>query len=102
MPGATETEFFERADLLDTRIAQQKKADPADVARSGFDAMMRGEGEVITGWQNKLRAAIAMVTPADVLAERHRRMAQPRSEADDRLPPEEPLKGAAGGARRDA
>ncbi|WP_232232281.1 SDR family oxidoreductase [Cupriavidus sp. amp6] len=90
MPGATETEFFERADLLDTRIGQQKKADPSEVVRMGFDTMMRGEGEVITGWQNKLRAAIAMVTPADVLAEQHRRMAQPRSEADDRLPPEEP------------
>ncbi|MDK2657246.1 SDR family NAD(P)-dependent oxidoreductase [Cupriavidus consociatus] len=98
MPGATETEFFERADLLDTRIGQQKKADPADVARNGFDAMMRGDGEVITGWQNKLRAAIAMVTPADVLAEQHRRMAQPHSEPDDRLPPEEPPEGT----RRDA
>ncbi|SPC19224.1 putative Short-chain dehydrogenase/reductase SDR [Cupriavidus oxalaticus] len=97
MPGATETEFFERADLLDTRIGQQKKADPAEVARTGFDTMMRGEGEVITGWQNKLRAAIAMVTPADVLAEQHRRMAQPRSEADDRLPPEDPP----GAPRRD-
>ncbi|SOY97316.1 putative Short-chain dehydrogenase/reductase SDR [Cupriavidus taiwanensis] len=78
MPGATETDFFERADLLDTRLGQQKKADPAEVARIGFDAMMRGEGEVVPGWQNKLRAAIAMVTPADVLAEQHRRMAEPQ------------------------
>ncbi|MDQ0139011.1 SDR family NAD(P)-dependent oxidoreductase [Cupriavidus necator] len=78
MPGATETDFFERADLLDTRLGQQQKADPAEVARIGFDAMMRGEGEVVPGWQNKLRAAIAMVTPADVLAEQHRRMAEPQ------------------------
>jgi short-subunit dehydrogenase len=84
MPGATETDFFERADLLDTRLGQKKKADPAEVARIGFDAMMRGEGEVVPGWQNKLRAAIAMVTPADVLAEQHRRMAEPRDAA---LPP---------------
>jgi short-subunit dehydrogenase len=77
MPGATETEFFDRADMLDTRIAQEKKADPAEVARIGFEAMMRGEGDVITGWQNKLRAAIAMVTPSDVLAEQHRKMAEP-------------------------
>jgi short-subunit dehydrogenase len=79
MPGATETEFFDRADMLDTRIAQEKKADPAEVARIGFEAMMRGEGDVITGWQNKLRAAIAMVTPSDVLAEQHRKMAEPMS-----------------------
>ncbi|MGO4762574.1 SDR family NAD(P)-dependent oxidoreductase [Cupriavidus sp. 2KB_3] len=79
MPGATETEFFDRADMLDTRIAQEKKDDPAEVARIGFEAMMRGDGDVITGWQNKLRAAIAMVTPSDVLAEQHRKMAEPMS-----------------------
>lgn len=77
MPGATETEFFERADMLDTRVGQDKKDDPAEVARIGFEAMMRGEGDVITGWQNKLRAAIAAVTPSDVLAEQHRRLAEP-------------------------
>src|SRR5215203_574613 len=80
MPGATETDFFERADMLDTRVAQGKKDDPADVARVGFDAMMRGDGDVVSGWQNKLQTAIANVTPAAVLAEQHRRMAEPGSE----------------------
>jgi short-subunit dehydrogenase len=80
MPGATETEFFERADMMDTKIGQSKKDDPADVARTGFDAMMRGDGDVVTGWMNKLRSAIANVTPAAVLAEMHRGMAQPASE----------------------
>ena len=78
MPGATETEFFERADMLDTKIGQQKKDDPRMVAKAGFDAMMAGQGEVVTGWQNKLRAAIAHVVPADLLAEMHRGMAQPQ------------------------
>ncbi|WP_456280541.1 SDR family NAD(P)-dependent oxidoreductase [Cupriavidus sp. JZ107] len=77
MPGATETDFFERADMVDTRLGQQKKDDPAEVAREGFEAMLRGEGDVVTGWQNKLRAAISNVTPADLLAEQHRRMAEP-------------------------
>jgi short-subunit dehydrogenase len=77
MPGATETDFFERADMLDTRVGRSEKDDPADVARQGFEAMMRGDGEVVTGWQNKLRAAIAHVTPSDLLAEMHRRMAEP-------------------------
>src|SRR4051812_38911898 len=45
MPGATETEFFERADMMDTKIGTEKKADPADVARQGFQAMMRGDGD---------------------------------------------------------
>ncbi|HET7879846.1 MAG TPA: SDR family NAD(P)-dependent oxidoreductase [Acetobacteraceae bacterium] len=77
MPGATETEFFDRAAMLDTRIGQQEKDDPGMVAKAGFDAMMKGSGEVITGWQNKLRAAIAHVAPADTLAEMHRGMAEP-------------------------
>lgn len=77
MPGATETEFFERADMMDTKVGQQKKDDPADVAKTGFEAMMRGEGDVVTGWKNKLMSAIANVTPAGVLAERHRKMAEP-------------------------
>lgn len=79
MPGATETEFFERADMLDTKVGQQEKDDPAEVAKIGFDAMMKGEGDVVSGWKNKLQSAIANVTPAGVLAEQHRKMAEPGS-----------------------
>ncbi|WP_134499257.1 SDR family NAD(P)-dependent oxidoreductase [Microvirga pakistanensis] len=77
MPGATETEFFERADMVDTQVGQSKKDDPADVARTGFEAMMKGEGDVVTGWKNKVMTAIASVTPAGLLAEQHRKMAEP-------------------------
>jgi short-subunit dehydrogenase len=79
MPGATETEFFERADMMDTKVGQQEKDDPADVAKTGFDAMMRGDGDVVAGWKNKLQSAVANVTPAGVLAEQHRRQAEPGS-----------------------
>ncbi|HEX3559546.1 MAG TPA: SDR family NAD(P)-dependent oxidoreductase [Pyrinomonadaceae bacterium] len=79
MPGATETEFFERADMLDTKVGQQEKDDPAKVARDGFDAMMKGEGDVVSGWKNKLQTTIAAVTPSGVLAEQHRKMAEPGS-----------------------
>jgi short-subunit dehydrogenase len=79
MPGATETDFFERADMLDTKVGQGQKDDPADVARVGFEAMMRGDGDVVSGWKNKLQSAIANVTPAGVLAEQHRKMAEPGS-----------------------
>src|SRR5205814_5317466 len=61
MPGATETEFFRRADMLDTKVGTAKKDDPAKVARDGFKAMMAGEGGVVSGWQNKLEAAAAQV-----------------------------------------
>jgi uncharacterized protein len=79
MPGATETEFFERADMLDTKVGQQEKDDPADVAKDGFEAMMKGEGDVVSGWKNKLQSTVANVTPASVLAEQHRKMAEPGS-----------------------
>ena len=79
MPGATETEFFERADMLDTKVGQAEKDDPADVAKAGFDAMMEGEGDVVTGWRNKLQTAVANVTPASMLAEQHRKKAEPGS-----------------------
>lgn len=78
MPGATETEFFARADMLDTKVGQAEKDDAADVARQGFEAMLQGAGQVITGWQNKLQAAIAHVAPSDFLAEQHRKKAEPR------------------------
>jgi short-subunit dehydrogenase len=79
MPGATETDFFERADMLDTKVGQAKRDDPAEVARIGFDAMMRGDGDLVSGWNNKLQSAMANVTPAAVLAEQHRRLAEPGS-----------------------
>ena len=79
MPGATETEFFERADMMDTNVGTSKKDDPADVAKVGFKAMMAGEGDVVSGWKNKLQTVIANVTPAPILAERHRRQAAPGS-----------------------
>jgi uncharacterized protein len=79
MPGATETEFFARADMLDTAVGQGKKDDAADVARTGFKAMRNGEGDVVSGWHNKLQSAIANLTPASVLAEAHRKKAAPGS-----------------------
>lgn len=79
MPGATETGFFERADMLDTKIGTSKKDDPAEVAQLGFEAMMRGEASVITGWKNKLQAAARKVMPSEVLADLHREVAEPGS-----------------------
>jgi short-subunit dehydrogenase len=79
LPGPTDTEFFERADMLDTNVGSGKKDDPADVARTGFQAMMKGEGDVVPGWMNKLQTSLASVTPSSMLAEQHRKMAEPGS-----------------------
>jgi short-subunit dehydrogenase len=77
MPGATDTRFFERADMMDTAVGTADKDDPADVAKTGFDAMMRGDGDVVSGMKNKVQSAIANVTPAGILAKQHRKMAEP-------------------------
>jgi short-subunit dehydrogenase len=79
MPGATQTRFFERAGLMDTKLGTGEKDNPADVAKVGFDAMMAGEDQVVSGFKNKLQAAAAHVTPAGMLAEQHRKMAEPGS-----------------------
>jgi short-subunit dehydrogenase len=83
MPGVTDTEFFERADMMDTKVGvQENKANPAMVAKIGFEAMMNGESDVVAGLKNKLQVAMAGVVPKEALAEQHRKMAQPGSASD--------------------
>lgn len=79
MPGATETEFFRRADLMDTKVGTAKKDDPADVAKDGFKAMMDGDGGIVSGMKNKLQVAAAHVLPAETLAKQHKKMTEPGS-----------------------
>jgi short-subunit dehydrogenase len=79
LPGPTETEFFERAEMLDTKVGQQKKADPADVAKLGFEAMMKGEGDVVSGLKNKMQVAMSGVLSQDRLAEQNRKLSEPGS-----------------------
>lgn len=79
MPGATETEFFRRAEMMDTKIGTSEKDDASEVANNGFDAMIKGEGDVVSGLKNKVQSAVANVTPAGVLATQHRKMAEPGS-----------------------
>jgi len=77
MPGATDTDFFKRADMLDTSVGTIGKDDPSRVAKLGFDAMMNGEGDVVSGWKNRIQSTVAQVVPAGVLASQHRKWAEP-------------------------
>ncbi|TPL14738.1 MULTISPECIES: SDR family NAD(P)-dependent oxidoreductase [unclassified Mesorhizobium] len=83
MPGATQTRFFERAEMMDTKVGTDEKDNPADVAKAGYEAMITGEEQVVSGWKNKLQVAAAHVTPAGTLAEQHREMAAPGSASQD-------------------
>ena len=77
-PGATDTVFFERAGMTDTKVGQDdSKADPAKVAKDGWDAMLKGKGNLTSGLMNKLQVAAAGIAPASVMAHQHRKMAEP-------------------------
>src|SRR3954471_9845587 len=83
MPGPTETEFFERADMLDTKIGAGDKDDPADVARDGFEALMAGDERVVSAsMKTKLQGRASRVLPDSVKAGMHRKMAEPGSGRD--------------------
>jgi short-subunit dehydrogenase len=79
-PGPTETHFFDRAHMEDTKVAQDPKDDPAVVARDGYDAMMAGKDHVVAGaMKNKLQVMMNRVTPEPMKAQAHRKLAEPGS-----------------------
>jgi short-subunit dehydrogenase len=80
MPGPTDTEFFERADMLDTKVGAGDKDDPADVARKGFEALMAGKDRVVAAsLSTKLQARGSRFLPDSAKAAIHRRMVEPGS-----------------------
>lgn len=84
MPGPTDTEFFERADMEDTKVGADEKDDPAEVARQGYDALMAGKEKVVGGaFKNKVQTVAGKVIPDSKKAEMHRQMAEPGSAEED-------------------
>ena len=80
MPGPTETRFFARAGMLDTKVGQSGKDDPATVARQGVDALLAGDSRVTGGGlKTRVQDAASKVLPDKVKAAMHRNMAEPGS-----------------------
>jgi short-subunit dehydrogenase len=79
-PGATETNFFHRAGMEDTKVGADRKSDPATVAKAGFEALMKGKDHVVSAMA-KERAMLALgnVTPDPIKAEQHRKLSEPGS-----------------------
>lgn len=79
-PGATDTEFFERADMDTTKVANGKLDDPADVARKGFAAMMAGKDKVIAAsLKSKLEGLAGEVLPETIKASMQAKQTKPGS-----------------------
>ena len=79
LPGVTDTDFFDKADMLGSKAAQDesKMSDPADVAKDGYDALMAGDDKVVSGLKNKIQMAMSNVTPDAKLAQRAENMQEP-------------------------
>lgn len=71
MPGPTETDFFERADMLDTKVGQSKKQSAEEVAEAAFNALGDREDHVIPGAKNRLQAGMAKVMSDPARAKVH-------------------------------
>jgi short-subunit dehydrogenase len=82
MPGRTDTAFFDDNDLEDTRNAQAQKDDPADVAKTGYHALMRDEASVVHGLHNKLQVAASKLAPRTATAAQHAKSTKPGSATD--------------------
>jgi uncharacterized protein len=80
-PGPTDTEFFDRAGMDDTKVADADKDDPATVARQGFEAMLAGDDHVIAGSsKNKLQVAGGKLLPEKARAGLHAAQTRPRGD----------------------
>jgi uncharacterized protein len=85
MPGPTDTDFFDRGEMTDTRLgASEHKDDAADVARDGFQALMAGEERVVShSLSTRFQARTSRLMPDRVKAKMGARMAEPGSAGDD-------------------
>ncbi|MDQ8051615.1 MAG: SDR family oxidoreductase [Pedobacter sp.] len=80
LPGPTATDFFRKADMLDSKVVQEgEMADAATVAKDGYDAMMEGKDMVISGFKNKLQVGMSNILPDHVVAENMRKAQEPAS-----------------------
>lgn len=83
MPGPTDTEFFERADMEDTKAAESATDDPAKVARQGFEGLMAGKQQVVGGSpMNAVQARAGRIIPDALKAKAHAKLAEPGSRSD--------------------
>ncbi|HYD19180.1 MAG TPA: SDR family NAD(P)-dependent oxidoreductase [Patescibacteria group bacterium] len=80
MPGQTETNFFRRAEMMDTKVGTEEKDDPADVARRGYEALMNGEAHIVGGsFKTWAMGHLSELLPESVKAEMHRHLSEPGS-----------------------
>jgi len=81
-PGATDTDFFNKAEMQDSKILDSKLSDPAKVAKDGYEALMSGDDKIISGLKNKVMVGMSNVMPESMVAEQMKSMQKPKSEEE--------------------
>jgi uncharacterized protein len=79
-PGATDTDFFNKAEMQDSKILDTKLSDPKKVAKDGYDASMKGDDKIVSGFKNKVMVGLGSVMPESAAAAQMNKMQKPRSE----------------------
>jgi short-subunit dehydrogenase len=79
LPGATDTDFFNKADMNSSKIVKDKEklSDPADVAQDGYEALMRGDDKVISGFKNKVQVTMSNISSDEQAAETMKKQQEP-------------------------
>jgi len=78
LPGATDTDFFNKADMNDSKIVQDGgMSSAADVAKDGYDALMSGDDMVISGFRNKAMIGLNNLTPDHLVADMMKSQQEP-------------------------
>jgi short-subunit dehydrogenase len=77
-PGATDTDFFNKADMLNSKILDSKLSDPAKVAKDGYEALKKGDDKVVSGFKNKAMVASSNIMPDTMVAAQMDKMQEPR------------------------
>ncbi len=78
LPGATDTDFFNKADMLDAKnVKEGELADPAKVAKDGYEALMSGKDMVVSGFKNKMTVAMSNVLSDEAVAEKVKKQQSP-------------------------
>lgn len=80
LPGATDTDFFRKADMEASKVVQEGKlGDAADVAKDGYEALMAGKDMVISGFKNKVQVAMSNVMPDSMAADNMKKTQEPKA-----------------------
>ena len=82
LPGATDTDFFNKADMQRSKVVKEGKLEDAKkVAQEGYDALMRGDQMIVSGGlKNKVKVVMSNVLSDKSVAKSTKKEQEPVSD----------------------